>query len=171
MQRVAIVGSPGAGKTTFSRQLAERTGLPLVHLDEQFWRPGWVETPRDEWIDRQSELVAAPRWIIEGNYSRTFDLRFARADTLLVLRAPRLVCVTRILGRVMREWHLETQAPGCPEHFDLDFLRLVWNFPRQSVPRLDEALSRAPSSLVVVHLAGAAQKSRYLDSLPDAPRS
>jgi adenylate kinase family enzyme len=49
VRRVAVVGSSGAGKSTFARDLGARTGLPVVHLDRPFWRPGWVETPREEW--------------------------------------------------------------------------------------------------------------------------
>ena len=81
MDRVAVVGPVGAGKSTFAAALGERTGLPVVHLDRHFWHPGWVETPRDEWRRRQAELFAGDRWIADGNYGRTFDERFSRADT------------------------------------------------------------------------------------------
>ena len=47
MQRVLVIGSPGAGKSTLSHQLAERTGLPLHHLDRMHWLPGWIERDRD----------------------------------------------------------------------------------------------------------------------------
>ena len=92
MERVAIVGPGGAGKSTFARSLGELTGLPVLHLDRFFWKPGWVETPRDEWRQRQSELAAADRWIADGNYGGTFDERFARADTVIIVARPRLAC-------------------------------------------------------------------------------
>ncbi|MGC2485731.1 MAG: hypothetical protein WA359_05780 [Acidimicrobiales bacterium] len=152
MQRVAVVGSPGAGKTTFARSLAGATNFPLIHLDHRFWSPGWVETPRDEWIEVQRALVAPSEWIVEGNYSATFDVRFERADTVIVLSPPRRVCLYRVLTRIARNWHRDNQAPGCPEHFDVEFLKLTWNFPRHSVPRLTEALSRFEGNLDVVFL-------------------
>jgi adenylate kinase family enzyme len=70
------VGSGGAGKTTFARELARRTGLPVVHLDHLYWKPGWVETPRDEWRMVQDERLTATEWIADGNYSGTFNVRF-----------------------------------------------------------------------------------------------
>jgi adenylate kinase family enzyme len=169
VQRVAVVGSPGAGKTTFARSLAQVTNLPLIHLDERFWSPGWVETPRDQWIERQQELVAQPQWIIEGNYSATFDVRFERADTVIVLTTPRRVCLYRVLKRIVRNWHRDNQAPGCPEHFDVEFLKLTWNFPRNSVPRLTEALTRFEGTFDVVFLKDERAARDYL-SLIGSPQ-
>jgi adenylate kinase family enzyme len=156
------VGSGGAGKSTFARALGRVTELPVVHLDEHYWRPGWVETPRDEWVVAQGALVAQERWIIEGNYSNTFDVRFARADTIIVLAFPRRVCIYRALKRVALNWHRDTQAQGCPEHFDVTFLRWLWEFPYNGRPTLDAALQRFDGRLDVVHLRTTAAARRYL---------
>ena len=165
MERVAVVGSPGAGKTTFSNSLAALTGLPLIHLDEQFWTPGWVETPKDEWDQKQHDLAEQPRWIIDGNYGRTVDVRLARADTVIVLSTPRRVCLYRVLKRVVVNWHRETQAPGCPEHFDVEFLKWIWNFPRDSQPQLTDALARFEGTLDVVYLANENAVDKFLKDL------
>jgi hypothetical protein len=66
VKRVAVVGSGGAGKTTFARELSRRTGLPVVHLDHLYWRPGWVETPSEEWRVVQDEGLTADKWIVAG---------------------------------------------------------------------------------------------------------
>lgn len=102
VRRVAVVGSGGAGKWTFARQLGERTGIPVVHLDHHYWKPGWVQTAPHQWWARQAELVAGESWIIDGNYGGTFDVRFPCADTVIVL-APltcscRLVCAGGLTG-------------------------------------------------------------------------
>jgi adenylate kinase family enzyme len=156
------VGSGGAGKSTFARALGRVTELPVVHLDEHYWRPGWAETPRDEWVVAQGALVAQERWIIEGNYSNTFDARFARADTVIVLAFPRRVCIYRALKRVALNWHRETQAQGCPERFDVTFLRWLWEFPYNGRPKLDAALQRFDGRLDVVYLSTTAAARRYL---------
>jgi adenylate kinase family enzyme len=75
VKRVAIVGSGGAGKSTFARALALRTGLPLVHLDHLYWSPGWVVTPSDEWRVVLEEALGGDAWIADGNYARTYDVR------------------------------------------------------------------------------------------------
>src|SRR3989454_12597016 len=49
LKRVLVIGTGGSGKSTVARRLAQRTGLPLIHLDAHYWRPGWQPTPPDEW--------------------------------------------------------------------------------------------------------------------------
>jgi adenylate kinase family enzyme len=170
VQRVAVVGSGGAGKSTFARALSRVTDIPVIHLDENYWSPGWVETPRDQWAEIQGGLVAQERWIIDGHYANTFDLRFARADTIIVLALARRVCIYRVLKRVVLNWHRDTQAPGCPEHFDLTFLRWLWNFPQGGRSALAAALGRHEDHLEVVQLTSSASARRYLAALDDAKR-
>lgn len=150
MERVAIVGSGGAGKSTFAKALGERTGLPVIHLDRHYWKPGWIETSRDEWRQRQSELFAADRWIADGNYGGTFDERFARADTVIIIARPRLACVLAAVTRSARNHGKPIQADGCPERFQVAFYRWIWNYERDSRPRLDAALERHDHVDVVV---------------------
>jgi adenylate kinase family enzyme len=164
MKRVAVVGSGGAGKSTFARSLGAATHLPVVHLDEHYWHPGWVETPREEWRVVQSEMAAHEQWIIEGNYRNTFDIRFDRADTVIVLGPARSICIYRALKRVLRNWHQPTQAPGCPEHFDWSFLTWVWRFPYDARPQLDEALLAYRGRFEVVELSTRRDVRRYLDA-------
>lgn len=161
--RVAVVGPGGAGKTTFAAELGRRTGLPVIHLDRHYWQPGWVETPAEAWRTLQSELLAGDAWIVDGNYGATFDLRFARADTVIVLASPRLVCVARALRRSLRHYGRPVQAPGCPERLSLEFLLWVWRYPRDSRPRLDAALDAYRDRLEIVELRSSAQVGAFLD--------
>src|SRR5687768_16103132 len=69
MKRVLVIGSPGAGKSVFSRRLGEITGLPVIHLDQHYWRPGWIEPSKDVWSRQVTELLQRDSWIIDGNYS------------------------------------------------------------------------------------------------------
>lgn len=143
------MGPGGAGKSTFADNLGRRTGLPVVHLDEHYWKPGWEETPKDEWRRLQADLVAGDRWIIDGNYGGTFDLRFERSDTVVVLQPSTLACVVGALRRSLRHRGTAVQAAGCPEHIDVEFLRWIWRYRRDSRPRLDAALRRHRSHLAV----------------------
>ena len=111
-RRVVVTGMAGAGKSTFARQLSAKTGLPVIHLDLHFWKPGWVQPSDKEWRDVQSKLLAGEEWIADGNYHETLDLRLARADTVVYLDTHWWVCAARAFVRGLRR--PEGQLPdGC----------------------------------------------------------
>ena len=111
-RRVIVTGMAGAGKSTFARQLAAKSGLPAIHLDVHFWKPGWVKPSNQEWRAVQSALLAGEAWIADGNYHETLDLRLARADTVVFLDTPWWLCAARAFVRGLRR--PEGQLPdGC----------------------------------------------------------
>ena len=115
-RRVVVTGMAGAGKSTFSRSLSAKTGLPVIHLDVHFWRPGWVEPPEDEWRDKQRGLLASDAWIVDGNYHATLDLRLERADTVVFLDTPWWFCAWRAFVRGIRQRPVGMEMPdGCDE--------------------------------------------------------
>ncbi|HEV2785632.1 MAG TPA: hypothetical protein VGV67_04530 [Solirubrobacteraceae bacterium] len=167
MRRIAVVGPGGAGKSTFSRELGRRLGIPVVHLDRHFWKPGWVASARDEWRAAQAELLGADAWIADGNYGSTFDVRFARADTVVVLQPTRLRCLAGALRRAVGNRGRDVQADGCPERVTLDFLRWIWRYPVHSRPRLEAALDGHRDRLRVIELRSRRDAAAFLDGLAD----
>ena len=163
MRRVLVVGSGGAGKTTFANELGDRTGLPVIHLDQHFWQPGWVETPRDTWRAKQASMVAADAWILDGNYSGTIDVRLARADTVVLLDLGRVRCVFRVVKRTMCNRGREVTAVGCPDRFDRDFTKWVWSYPRRSRPRILDAVRRAGDHMTFVRLRTPREVRAFLE--------
>lgn len=156
MQRIVIVGCSGAGKSTLARQLGLRLGLPVIHLDAQFWQPGWVMSSDDEEQAILARLLAGEAWIIDGNYGATMPQRFAAADTILFLDFPRWLC----LWRIMRRWWQyrgktrPDMQEGCPERLDIGFLKWVWNYrktQRQRVLQLIEAHRFGRTVVVLQH--------------------
>lgn len=99
MRRVLVIGSGGAGKTTFARALADRTGLPLVHLDAEHWRPGRAVPPSGEWEVTVDRRIRRPEWIMDGNYGGTLPRRLDACDTVIFLDRRRLTCLWRVLRR------------------------------------------------------------------------
>jgi adenylate kinase family enzyme len=134
----------------------------VIHLDCYYWKPGWVETPADEWCAVQAELTAAESWIIDGNYGGTFDVRFSRADTVIVLALSRQHCLSRVLWRALRYRGRAVQADACPERFDLTFFRWVWRYPVDSRPRLDAALERHTDTVRLIELTSPKQVRAFL---------
>lgn len=168
MNKVIVIGSGGAGKSTFSRQLGERTGLPVFHLDALNWRPGWVATPKDEWDGLMSKLVDNDAWIIDGNYGRTLDRRLQAADTIIFLDMPRYLCVYRLIKRRVM-YHGRTRPDlneGCPERLDLNFIKWVWSYRRTSRPSLLNRLAGLKEGKTIVILRSPREVRSYLDQFP-----
>jgi adenylate kinase family enzyme len=115
-QRVVVTGMAGAGKSTFSRALSAKTGLPVIHLDVHFWKPGWVMPSEEEWRDKQRGLLAGEEWIADGNYYATLADRLERADTVVFLDTPWWVCARRAFVRGVRKRPASFQLPnGCQD--------------------------------------------------------
>jgi adenylate kinase family enzyme len=161
-RRVLVVGSAGAGKTTFAVRLAGLLGLPVIHLDAEYWRPGWQHTPADEWPARVDDLTARDRWVMDGNYGGTLERRLARAEAVIFLDVPRLTCLRRV---IVRSWRYRGRRgpglpDGCPERLEWQFLMWVWNYERRSRGRVVSLL--AESGLPVVHVHGRREAERWL---------
>ena len=168
MQRVLVIGSPGAGKSTLAAKLACRTNLPLIHLDQHAWLPGWKEMDRQQWQARVRELVAGREWIIDGNYTGTLAMRLERADTVVLLDYPAWLCLGRVLRRVVttRGRVRADMAEGCPEQFDLGFLLYIALFRRRQGSRNERMLKRFTGG--IIRLRRQQDTDRFLAELPES---
>lgn len=125
-RRVVVTGLAGAGKSTFSRALSARTGLPVVVLDYHFWLPGWAEPTETAWREKQSRLLAGDDWIADGNYAATLDLRLKRADTVVFLDTPWWICAWRAFVRGIRSRPAGAVLPDGCDQSRLRRLRDEW---------------------------------------------
>lgn len=139
-RHVLVVGCSGAGKSTLSAALARRLDLPHLSMDREFcWLPGWVARPRDEMRALIAAAVAQDRWIMDGSFPSSLDLRLPRTDLVIWLRLPRLTCLVGVFRRGVahRGRTRPDMAPGCPERRpDREFLSYVWNFERDTAPAI-----------------------------------
>jgi adenylate kinase family enzyme len=167
VKRVAVIGSGGAGKSMFALELAKRLGLPVIHLDREYWRPGWEPTPEPEWEARVAEIVKSERWIIDGNFGGTMHLRLAAADTIVFLDIPRLVCAWAVITRWLRYRRRSRpdMAPRLNDKLDLKFLRWIWGYPNTRRPGILRQLAELPPSTHVVRLTSRRQMRDWLDSV------
>ena len=145
--RIIVLGCPGSGKSTFARALAARTGLPLIHLDSVWWRADGSHISRDEFDRALAELLAGEKWIMDGDYSRTYEVRLRAADTVIFLDYPEDVCMAGIVGRVGEE---RPDMPWTESTLDPELVAMVKNYARDNRPVLLDLLRRYADRQVLV---------------------
>ena len=152
MERIMIIGCGGSGKSTLARQLGEKTKLPVVHLDKLFWRPGWVSLPKEEFDRLHREAISREKWIIDGNFDRTIPERLQHCDTVIYLDFSRFACLLGVVKRVITSYGRvrPDMGAGCPERFDPDFLKWVWNFNKNKRERNYRLLNETEGVRVII---------------------
>jgi adenylate kinase family enzyme len=169
MRRVIVIGSGGAGKSTLARWLGEILGLPVIHLDVEHWRPGWVEPPKEEWRRRVGELVTGESWVMDGNYGGTMEARMAACDAVIFLDLPRALCVWRVFKRVVtyRKNTRPDMAEGCHEKLDFKFLLWVWGYPKRTRPKVVRLLEAHRGTKEIFWLRSRAEVEDFLARLAE----
>ena len=142
MKKILIVGCCGAGKSTLTAALSEKTGLPTVHLDAIFWKENWVESTKEEFDAAVLAASKEDKWIMDGNYTRTLPMRLGLCDCVIFLDLPRYICIWQVLKRVFKNYGKcrPDMGKNCPERLDFSFLRYVWNFKRKQRPKVIKCL-------------------------------
>ena len=167
MERILIIGCGGAGKSTLARKLGEKTGLPVVHLDQIWWSPGnWQHLEREDFDEQLLLELEKPQWIMDGNYNRTLAERIKHCDTVIYLDFSRWACLLGVLKRVLTTYGTvrPDMGAGCPERFDLDFLKWVWNYNRDKRENNYRLLNEAEGKTTIV-LKNRRMVKRFLRSL------
>ena len=165
MDRIAIMGCGGSGKSHLARELGARLGITPVHLDARYYDQDWKPLDQEAFADLQRDLVASPRWIIDGNYASTLPIRLQAADTVIFLDLPGWVCLLGILQRQVRH--------GGGQQANGEYNRITWNFARYIIgyrktmaPRVRSLIAEHASGAQVVTLRSRRAASRYLATVP-----
>ena len=172
---MAVIGCGGSGKTTLSRALGRRLGLPVVHIDGHYWhgRPGvgGVEPTYAEWSRLHAELVAGERWVIDGMKLGVLEARLAAAETVVFLDLSTRACLWGMARRRVRYRGRARPDLGVYDEISVAFVRWVLGFRRRVRPQILSLL--AVCSCEVVHLRSHKEARGYLDSLvgPDGARA
>lgn len=140
MQKIIVIGCPGSGKSTFSKKLHKITGIPLFHLDMMYWNEDKTTVEKDVFLFRLSEAMKNSKWIIDGNYASTMELRIKEADTIIFLDYPLDVCLDGIMER---KGKARSDMPWIePNEYDEEFIAFIKNFNTQSRPQIIELLNK-----------------------------
>lgn len=168
-KRIAIIGNAGSGKSVLAQKLHTILKLPVYHLDQYFWKPGWVEPDRSEYEKVHNALCDKHEWIIDGMNLRYLDYRAHKADVLIFLDLPRFRCLWNTFKRTCAYYGIETpsSAKGCVERFNGEYIRFikwVWNFKKKYPALIKEILNRYPNNKLYV-MTSHAEVEEFLDSL------
>ncbi len=163
MDRIAIVGCGGSGKSRLSRSLGTVLGITPVHLDGMYYNQDWKPLEKDQFAARQRDLVTAPRWIIDGNYASSLPIRLQAADTVIFLDLPGWTCLWGIAQRRLRHRGGQHKDLGVYDRITWKFVRYILGYRRHMAPRVRQlnADHAVHAELVVLRSRRAARS--YLD--------
>ena len=161
MHRIIVIGPPGSGKSTFARKLHSLLALPLHHLDNIWWKPDGSHISREEFDDKLNELLKEENWIIEGNYSRTFETRIKAADTVIFLDYDPKICIEGIIERVGKK---RSDIPWVEQEADEELIKFVNEYEKNNKPVLEILFQKySDKRIIIFHERSEAEK--WLSSL------
>lgn len=147
--RIAIIGISASGKSVFGRKLAEKTGLPLIHMDQIFWKGNWEAVPQSEYLKRHQEIIQENQWIIEGYVNESMADRLKRADQIIYLDYPGWLCTLRLIWRWLM--HRKQARPELPKEAleNLKYETFLKVLNRKERIRIEKSLELAGNQNVV----------------------
>ncbi|PEI83975.1 DNA topology modulation protein [Bacillus toyonensis] len=164
MKKIILIGSGGSGKSTLAKQLGNKLNIKVHHLDALFWKANWEGVPREEQRKVQKNLIKEEKWIIDGNYGGTMDLRLNAADTIIFLDIHRTICVYRAFKRIVqyRNKTRPDMGAGCEERLDLQFFKWIWEYPNKKKPAILKRLDQLSKGKEVIILKSPNEVKRFL---------
>ena len=146
MQRI-IIGPPGSGKSTFARKLHDLISLPLYHLDNIYWKSDGTTISREEFDDKLKKLLDEEKWIIDGDYSRTFEARIKAADTVIFLDYDPKICIEGIIERVGKK---RSDIPWVEQEVDEELIKLVNEYDKNNKPVLGKLFQKYSDKRIII---------------------
>ncbi len=149
MNRVIVIGCPGSGKSTFSIELNKITGLPLYHLDLLNWIADRTTVEKTVFIKRLEKILKEDRWIIDGNYGSTMEMRMSACDTVVFLDYPTHVCIEGVRSRRGKpRQDIPWVEPENEE--DSEFMEFIKNYNDISKPKVINLLNKYQTKNIVI---------------------
>lgn len=159
MKKIIVVGCPGAGKSTFSRKLRDLTGLPLYYLDMIWHKPDQTNVSKEEFDSALADIIRKDRWIIDGNYGRTLEMRLKECDTAFLLDYPLEVCLSGARARIGQP---REDMPWTDSELDKEFEEWIRDFSRDQLPGIYELLEKYRATRDIVVFRSREEADEYL---------
>ena len=147
MKKVIVIGCPGSGKSTVSRALHNKTGIPLYHLDMMYWNADKTTVEKSVFLERLSAVLEKDEWIIDGNYVSTMDLRMAACDTVIFLDYPLDVCLDGIKERRGKP---RSDMPWIETEEDAEFIEFIKSYNEQQKPKVIELYEKYSDKNIII---------------------
>lgn len=163
MNKIMVIGPSGAGKSTFSRILAKKLNIPLYPLDNIFWNEKKEHISRDEFDSRLGEILKENKWVIDGDYSRTYEVRMKQADTIFFMDFSLETCLHGVESRV------GTKREDCPfieNEFDEEFRKWIIDWFDKTRPGTLSLLSKYNDKNIIV-FKSREESDKYLADMTD----
>lgn len=162
MKKVIIIGCPGSGKSTFGRKLKSITDLPLYHLDMMYWNKDKTTVSKEIFIERLKKTMNNSKWIIDGNYGSSMEMRLKECDTVFFLDYSTEVCIE---GIETRKGKPRSDMPWIEnDNTDDDFISFINNYNSESRPEVIKLLAKYSSKNIIV-FHSREESEKYLVSL------
>ncbi len=162
LKRILVIGSPGSGKSTFSRKLRDRTGLPLYYLDMLFHNPDRTTVSRVEFDERLSQILDLEEWIIDGNYQRTLPMRFEKCTHIFLFDLPLEQCLQGAEARIGQK---REDLPWIETELDPDFRDHILDFHKNKIARIYELLEEYKDSRKITIFRSRKEADDWIDDL------
>ena len=146
-RRIIVLGCPGSGKSTFSLKLHDKTGIPLIHLDQIFWNADKSYISNDDFDQKLSKILKEPCFIIDGDYSRTYEERIASCDTVIFLDYDKKDCIQGIVSRLGK---VRVDMPWTEEALDPELMEIVDAYGEKNRPLLYDLFEKYPDKQVII---------------------
>lgn len=160
MKKVIVIGCPGSGKTTFAEKLNKCTNLPLYYLDAIWHKPDRTHISRKEYDKKLSEILITKEWIIDGNYSRTIEVRIQNSDTIFLFDLPTETCIQGATDRLGKERY---DVPWIDTELDPKLKQEIEDFPEKMLPNIYELIEKYKTGKQVIIFTSRIQADEYLD--------
>ena len=147
MKKVIVIGCPGSGKSTVSRALHNKTGIPLYHLDMMYWNADKTTVEKSVFLERLSAVLEKDGWIIDGNYGSTMELRMAACDTVIFLDYPLDVCLGGIKERRGKP---RSDMPWIETEEDAEFIEFIKSYNEQQKSKVLELLEKYRDKNIII---------------------
>jgi adenylate kinase family enzyme len=168
VDRIAIIGCGGSGKSHVARALGAALGITPVHLDTLYYDQDWNPLPKDEFAALQHDMVSQPRWIIDGNYASSLPIRLRAADTVIFLDLSARSCLAGIAQRRLRHGGGQHDAIGVYDRITPNFVRYIIGYRRQMAPRVRHLIAEHAGDAGVIVLRSRRATRRYLAGVTTA---